>query len=195
MFRAVRRCAAETCQPTDLIYSARAAGLPRRGGMAEWLKALAWKACIRETVSWVRIPLPPPYSPVRCTTTGYGENVRTQLRPTFSARFCPLKSPITAGFARKPGLGSRRRRDQDRALDRRSVFANHRRITPVRFSCPISRPLSGSSRRAAAPARGRAAPGPGSSGRRHEHSKGFPAAMRVYSRLVPIIQSAAGRES
>src|SRR5262249_30822249 len=36
---------------------------PRRnssGGMAEWLKAHAWKACIRETVSWVRIPLPPP---------------------------------------------------------------------------------------------------------------------------------------
>jgi hypothetical protein len=28
--------------------------------MAEWLMALAWKACIRETVSWVRIPLPPP---------------------------------------------------------------------------------------------------------------------------------------
>src|SRR5205085_7987830 len=33
---------------------------PCRGGMAEWLKAHAWKACIRETVSWVRIPLPPP---------------------------------------------------------------------------------------------------------------------------------------
>src|SRR5262245_1455360 len=33
---------------------------PPRGGMAEWLKAHAWKACIRETVSWVRIPLPPP---------------------------------------------------------------------------------------------------------------------------------------
>src|SRR5262249_48988723 len=32
----------------------------RSGGMAEWLKAHAWKACIRETVSWVRIPLPPP---------------------------------------------------------------------------------------------------------------------------------------
>ena len=28
--------------------------------MAEWLKAHAWKACIRETVSWVRIPLSPP---------------------------------------------------------------------------------------------------------------------------------------
>jgi hypothetical protein len=32
------------------------------GGMAEWLKAHAWKACIRATVSWVRIPLPPPTS-------------------------------------------------------------------------------------------------------------------------------------
>ena len=31
------------------------------GGVAEWLKAHAWKACIRETVSWVRIPLPPPH--------------------------------------------------------------------------------------------------------------------------------------
>jgi hypothetical protein len=29
------------------------------GGMAEWLKAHAWKACVRETVPWVRIPLPP----------------------------------------------------------------------------------------------------------------------------------------
>ena len=30
------------------------------GEMAEWLKAHAWKACIRETVSRVRIPLSPP---------------------------------------------------------------------------------------------------------------------------------------
>ena len=32
------------------------------GQVAEWLKALAWKACIRETVSWVRIPPCPPHS-------------------------------------------------------------------------------------------------------------------------------------
>src|ERR1700694_2836640 len=35
----------------------------KRGGsgeMAEWLKAHAWKACVRETVPWVRIPLSPP---------------------------------------------------------------------------------------------------------------------------------------
>ena len=31
------------------------------GEVAEWLKAHAWKACKRETVSRVRIPLSPPY--------------------------------------------------------------------------------------------------------------------------------------
>jgi hypothetical protein len=55
------------CQSGAGDYSAPAAGsggprcvAQRCGGMAEWLMALAWKACIRETVSWVRIPLPPP---------------------------------------------------------------------------------------------------------------------------------------
>ncbi len=33
------------------------------GGVAEWLKAHAWKVCMRETVSRVQIPLPPPYGP------------------------------------------------------------------------------------------------------------------------------------
>ena len=28
--------------------------------MAEWFKAHAWKACIGETLSWVRIPFSPP---------------------------------------------------------------------------------------------------------------------------------------
>jgi hypothetical protein len=36
------------------------AKLPPRGGVAEWLKAHAWKACLRVTVTRVRIPLPPP---------------------------------------------------------------------------------------------------------------------------------------
>ena len=31
------------------------------GEVAEWLKAHAWKACKRETVSRVRIPLSPPF--------------------------------------------------------------------------------------------------------------------------------------
>src|SRR5215469_13042776 len=32
------------------------------GEMAEWLKAHAWKACLGETLTWVRIPLSPPAS-------------------------------------------------------------------------------------------------------------------------------------
>src|SRR3979490_2270580 len=43
-----------------LKKSARACKRGCVGGMAEWLKAHAWKACVRETVPWVRIPLPPP---------------------------------------------------------------------------------------------------------------------------------------
>jgi hypothetical protein len=50
--------AARRCQPRTawLGFVARA----RRGGVAEWLKAHAWRACIGETLSRVRIPLPPP---------------------------------------------------------------------------------------------------------------------------------------
>ena len=36
------------------------------GEMAEWLKAHAWKACVRETVPWVRIPLSPPANSITC---------------------------------------------------------------------------------------------------------------------------------
>src|ERR1035438_1667544 len=32
----------------------------QEGEMAEWLKAHAWKACLGETLTWVRIPLSPP---------------------------------------------------------------------------------------------------------------------------------------
>ena len=35
--------------------------------MAEWLKAHAWKACIGETLSWVRIPFSPPNMDQKCT--------------------------------------------------------------------------------------------------------------------------------
>ena len=44
-----------------------------RRGVAEWLKALAWKVCLWETVTRVRIPLPPPV-PV---------SVRYELSPIF----------------------------------------------------------------------------------------------------------------
>ena len=67
--------------------------------MAEWLKAHAWKACIRETVPWVRIPLPPPPtqdSPVLCDRQSvilalacqrFGEDLCTSPRPGHLFRF------------------------------------------------------------------------------------------------------------
>ena len=37
--------------------------MQRHGEVAEWSKAHAWKVCIGETLSWVRIPLSPPLAP------------------------------------------------------------------------------------------------------------------------------------
>src|SRR3954447_18809330 len=43
------------------------------GEMAEWLKAHAWKACVRETVPWVRIPLSPPSGSKRLHFSAFPE--------------------------------------------------------------------------------------------------------------------------
>ena len=44
--------------------------------MAEWLKAHAWKACKRETVSRVRIPLSPPLSRISLVANlGYEKKI------------------------------------------------------------------------------------------------------------------------
>jgi hypothetical protein len=45
-----------TCNALPFIGTGRATW----GEVAEWLKAHAWKACLRETVTRVRIPLSPP---------------------------------------------------------------------------------------------------------------------------------------
>jgi hypothetical protein len=42
------------------LPQAASAGRSFAGEMAEWLKAHAWKACLLERVTWVRIPLSPP---------------------------------------------------------------------------------------------------------------------------------------
>src|SRR5262249_10736112 len=38
----------------------RAKRVESSGEMSEWLKEHAWKACVGETLPWVRIPLSPP---------------------------------------------------------------------------------------------------------------------------------------
>src|SRR4051795_9646270 len=47
--------------------------------MSEWLKEHAWKACVGETLPWVRIPLSPPPSrdedfPERCQSGRMGRS-------------------------------------------------------------------------------------------------------------------------
>ena len=58
------RCNGVSRRRPDLLRITRSPPILRRsGGVAEWLKAHAWKVCIRGTVSRVRIPLPPPMRP------------------------------------------------------------------------------------------------------------------------------------
>src|SRR5262245_5515130 len=38
--------------------------------MSEWLKEHAWKACVGETLPWVRIPLSPPHPSLRSVCVG-----------------------------------------------------------------------------------------------------------------------------
>src|SRR3954469_1554585 len=49
------------------------------GEMSEWLKEHAWKACVGETLPWVRIPLSPPSiqrirQPERCQSGRMGRS-------------------------------------------------------------------------------------------------------------------------
>jgi hypothetical protein len=48
--------------------------------VAEWFKAHAWNACVRESVPWVRIPLSPPFF-VPLTFAGFRYALIGMLRP------------------------------------------------------------------------------------------------------------------
>jgi hypothetical protein len=88
--------------------------------MSEWLKEHAWKACVRETVPWVRIPLSPPnFAPLvwrsepasrlphASLTLGATQHESHSLRQTLIVSCCkkkylhtrrPLKSHIQSHF-------------------------------------------------------------------------------------------------
>src|SRR5262249_11872039 len=61
------------------------------GGGAEWLKAHAWKACLRETVTWVRIPPPPLKSTTKLQAPQQGTD-RTSASPP-SPAVVPMRKP------------------------------------------------------------------------------------------------------
>ena len=44
----------------DNLFRTARKSLILNGEMSEWLKEHAWKACVGETLPWVRIPLSPP---------------------------------------------------------------------------------------------------------------------------------------
>src|SRR5665213_3372823 len=66
--------------------------------MAEWLKAHAWKACLGETLTRVRIPLSPPF--IFCTARHIGNRTyrrhglhflllrRQEVRDAMEGKFC-----------------------------------------------------------------------------------------------------------
>ena len=47
--------------------------------MSEWLKEHAWKACVGQTLPWVRIPLSPP-TPSRCSVVLRGRRAQARHR-------------------------------------------------------------------------------------------------------------------
>ena len=106
--------------------------------MSEWLKEHAWKACVGETLPWVRIPLSPPIA----VFSG-------QFR--LLTRFYPSSVPHLASCARGQALGlsvrARRveappKRDQDQREQDATTFTSQpvlkkesdqrRRVDPIR---------------------------------------------------------------
>src|SRR6185369_7923721 len=63
-----------------------------RGGMCEWLKQAVLKTALRETVTGVRIPLPPPYRLRSLALLGISA-AGSDARKTPQVRI-PLPSPV-----------------------------------------------------------------------------------------------------
>jgi hypothetical protein len=115
--------------------------------MAERLKAHAWKACVGETLPWVRIPLSPPHSPP--SECGWSE-WESGCGPSPSARPLPLESAhvlcrlprkqYSCPQARFPTPGQRSRRSRRRLTRRvhleRVRWTSARRLLSSATSAP-----------------------------------------------------------
>ena len=112
----------------------------QRGEVAEWLKAHAWKACLGETLTWVRIPpSPPEYTP------GFPSG-----QPISETLDCTVASTLLCVAASRVRLCDSRRRLRLLAL--RPRCAKHqsmrlpKRTMPATLRVPAANAFSGSSR-------------------------------------------------
>src|SRR5215468_11023813 len=89
MLNSVRRTGDYT---ETFVASSRQLAANPNGEMSEWLKEHAWKACVGETLPWVRIPLSPPNSKFEglCAGARHGTKIPSTRRPTTS--LCSLAS-------------------------------------------------------------------------------------------------------
>ena len=99
--------------------------------MAEWLKAHAWKACVRETVPWVRIPLSPPV----LTRKPFKILRKTARKPLQTGAYCPFRviQVISPDYLREQSQPSPRsnpkgRRDRFGRKDGRMAGVAGRRV-------------------------------------------------------------------
>lgn len=121
----------------------------RRGEVAEWLKAHAWNACIRETVSRVRIPLSPPFAAdclLWCDTAADYRIRGTRCREPSIPRYSPicledqrrlLSTPFRTSDAALRNPGSCHR--QERA----DGIIGPAQIIPSPLACLLCRPSIG----------------------------------------------------
>src|SRR3954471_12608060 len=101
--------------------------------MSEWLKEHAWKACVGETLPWVRIPLSPPSSFARVgiqrelRRDGVADTMRSRRSAAREGGRLPLSPP--SSFARV-GIQRELRRDgvADTMRSRRSAAREGGRI-------------------------------------------------------------------
>jgi hypothetical protein len=127
------------------------------GEMAEWLKAHAWKACVRETVPWVRIPLSPPFA---ADCTPWCDKLRDSRRLQYAPRWpachgeiwplsvgqlsvtiCGNRSSPYRNSRRNNLAGSRRSASEDQII-LRPQLPDHMTRAPLRCSTDYCSPNS-----------------------------------------------------
>ena len=76
--------------------------------MAEWFKAHAWNACVRESVPWVRIPPCPPFHltpiPLKASLNGSLAAMPTGSAVYKLSRVFPLPQAVMAMLLHRQGF-------------------------------------------------------------------------------------------